>query len=81
MDKNLGKLGKDKITGFQGIVIGKCIYLYGCNQYGLNPRVNEKGETGAINWFDEGRIEIIGEGVKPEDVQVTNPGCENQPHP
>jgi hypothetical protein len=33
----LGRLGRDKITGFQGILIGKCTYLTGCDQYGLAP--------------------------------------------
>jgi hypothetical protein len=81
MDKLLGKQGKDKITGFVGIITSKCEHLYGCNQYSLNPIVGQDGKTNPIEWFDEGRIEVIGEGVKPEDVQVEENGCENQPHP
>ena len=79
--ENLGKKGEDKITGFKGIITAKCTYLYGCNQYGLTPTVNKDGKTGDTCWFDEGRIKIIGAGVKPKDVQVENPGCDNQPHP
>lgn len=79
--ENLGKKGKDKITGFQGIITSKCYHLYGCAQYAINPPINEKGEVGVINWFDEGRIEIIGKGVNPADVKVEENGCESQPHP
>lgn len=80
MDKNLGKKARDIVTGFEGIIIGKCEYLYGCNQYGVNPGVIEKGKLGDIQWFDEGRIEIIGPGVKPETVISEEPGGENS-HP
>lgn len=72
---------KDKISGFKGIITAKCFHLYGCAQYALNPEVNEKGETGTIHWFDEGRIEIIGIGIKPSEVQVEENGCDNQIHP
>ena len=36
--ENLGKKAKDKITGFEGIIVGKIIYLFGCNQYGIAPK-------------------------------------------
>lgn len=79
---NLGKEGKDKVTGFSGIIMGKCIYLYGCAQYGITHKVDEQGKNGDTCWFDAGRIEIIGEGVKKESVALPNdPGCENQIHP
>lgn len=79
--ENLGKQGRDKITGFVGTITAKCFHLYGCAQYALNPKVDEKGKTQDIVWFDQGRIEIIGEGVKPEDVKAETNGCESQPHP
>jgi len=74
VDKYLGKLGRDKITGFQGIIIGKVIYLFGCNQLGLAPSIDKDGKAGPTEFFDKGRIEVIGEGVKAEDVQVKTPG-------
>lgn len=37
--ENSGKKVKDKITGFEGIVVAKCIYLTGCNQYGVGDGV------------------------------------------
>lgn len=69
----LGKKARDKVTGFEGIIIGKTIYLYGCNCYGLAPAA-DKGVIPDTNWFDEGRIEIIGDGVKPAEVKAVKDG-------
>ena len=80
--ENLGKKGKDRITGFEGIITGKCYYLYGCAQYSLNPKVDKDGNTKEINWFDIGRIEIISDGISKDAVQVEDdPGCEFNDHP
>ena len=76
--KNLGKEAKDKITGFEGIIIGKINYLFGCAQYGIAPRVKEDGKVNDTNWFDEGRIEIIGNGIAPEEVKVEKNGGVNR---
>lgn len=77
----LGKEGKDKITGFKGIITAKVEYLFGCNQYGLAPKVSESGEVKSIEFFDEGRIEIIGNGIMPEEVQVEKKGGINRDTP
>jgi len=76
----LGKKGRDKITGFEGIITGKAEYLFGCTQYNLVPPMRE-GRLPDIQWFDEGRIEILGEGVTPEDVQVEKNGGPNRDAP
>ena len=70
----LGQKAKDKITGFEGILTGRCEYLYGCDQYLITPSVDKEGKRQDGEWFDDGRIEVIGAGVKPEDVQVDEPG-------
>jgi len=76
----LGKKGRDKITGFEGIITGKAEYLFGCTQYNLVPPMRE-GKLPDIQWFDEGRIEIIGEGVALKDVQVEKNGGPNRDTP
>jgi len=78
--KNLGKLGRDKVTGFEGIIIGKVTYLYGCNQYGLAPKA-KNGKVEDSSWFDEGRIEIVGEGIRPSEVRSDKNGGENSTAP
>ena len=77
----LGKRAKDKVTGFTGIITAKCYHLYGCAQYAINPAISEDGKLNTVNWFDEGRIDIIGEGILPSSVQSDVNGCETQDHP
>lgn len=77
----LGKKVKDKITNFEGIATARIEYLYGCNQIGINPTVDKDGKLREISWFDEGRVEIIGEGFAPAEVQTEKPGCEFNDHP
>ena len=76
----LGKKGRDKITGFEGIITGRAQYLYGCDQYCLVPPSKE-GTIKESHWFDEGRIEITGEGVKPAEVRVEKNGGPNRDAP
>ena len=76
VDPFLGKLAKDKVTGFTGIVTVKGIHLYGCNTYCLTPLVKD-GKLEDAHSFDEGRIELIGEGISPEKVRSGKPGGEN----
>ena len=80
MDKLLGKKAIDKITGFEGIIIGKCEYLFGCNQYGITPPAKD-GKCGETQWFDEGRIEVIDDGITPESVKGTKNGGVNSDAP
>lgn len=69
----MGCKARDKITGFEGLVTGRCSYLYGCQQWCLTPAAKD-GEVKNSNWFDEGRIEWVGPGVLPEEVRVAENG-------
>jgi len=73
--ENFGKKATDKVTGFKGIITGKCFYMYGCAQYLLVQKANKAGKYEAT-WFDEGRVKILGKGVDPKTVQAKDPGCE-----
>jgi histidine ammonia-lyase len=77
----LGKQVKDKITGFSGIAIGRAEYLYGCIQYGIAPFIKADGTVGDTCWFDQGRIEVIGEGITAQEVKAERPGGPNRDHP
>ena len=77
----LGQEGKDKVTGFKGIITGRAQYLYGCDQYNLVPSVGKDGKIGDAQWFDEGRIQIIGKGVSPASVRVEKNGGPNRDMP
>jgi len=69
----LGMKVKDKITEFKGILTAKVEYLYGCTQLGITPKLNKNGKAETI-YFDEGRIEMIGKGIKPSTVKVKKNG-------
>jgi hypothetical protein len=71
--EKLGKLGRDKVTGFEGIIVAKVINLFGCNNYHLAPKAKD-GEEKSLGAFDEGRIEIIGDGITAEEVKSDKPG-------
>jgi hypothetical protein len=78
--ENLGKRARDKITGFEGIIIGMITYLFGCQQYGIAPKAKD-GKLEDSHWFDVGRVEILGEGITPESVTADKPGGENRDAP
>lgn len=68
----LGQKAKDKVTGFEGIIIGRVQYLTGCDQYGLVPPAKD-GKIESAQYFDEGRIKIVGAGVTAEEVSAPTP--------
>ncbi len=76
----LGMKAKDKITGFEGIITGHVKYLYGCDQYCLNSEAKD-GKLSDSGYFDEGRIEVIGRGILPEEVKGEKNGGENRDCP
>ena len=80
MDK-LGKKAKDKVTGITGIIIGKANYLFGCAQYAISTQVDKPGETSVTRWFDEGRVKIVGAGIKPSSVKARKNGGLNEDAP
>jgi hypothetical protein len=69
----LGKKARDKVTGFEGVITGRAQYLTGCDQYVVVPLVKD-GSFQRGEWFDEGRLEVIGEGISAADVAGTRPG-------
>ena len=64
----LGQEAKDKITGFKGIVLGKCEYITGCNQYLIQPKVKKDGEHVSGHWIDEDRLEA----TKAKPISIKN---------
>jgi hypothetical protein len=70
---DLGQKARDKVTGFEGIITGRAQYLYGCDQYCIVPPAKD-GKIGSAEWFDEGRIEVVGRGILPKDVRAEKPG-------
>ena len=55
----LGKKGKDRVTGFEGIIMAECTYLYGSNSFGLSGGLDKDGQINDIEWFDVERVEVL----------------------
>jgi len=57
----LGKLVKDKITGFQGIVTSVHTYLSECTKYGVQQPIDKDGKLPQVEFFVEARLlEVVG---------------------
>lgn len=78
---DLGLEAEDKITGMKGILTGRAEHIFGCNTYGLSPRTLIDGKRPETEWFDEGRLLIIGKGIDAEEVKADKPGCDYREHP
>ena len=70
---NLGDKVKDKITGFEGIVISKVIHINGCVRYEVKPQVLKDGKTIESEWIDEKQITVKSK-VKERKVEEDKPG-------
>ena len=71
----LGKVGKDKITGFTGVITSRCEFLTGCNRYCIQPTELREGKPVEGIYFDEAQIEIVKEGIRSESVRGEKNGA------
>lgn len=62
----LGDKVKDEITGYEGIVMAKATYLYGCEQILIQGRVKKDGEIPDAMWMDEPQAIVTEENTKPQ---------------
>lgn len=76
MNERLGFTYRDQITSFEGVAIGHCEYLTGCNQTLLAPRAVDGGKPAEAQWFDDQRLF---REERHERVLLNNgatPGCD-----
>ena len=60
----LGQKARDRISGYEGIVISRLEFISGCIQYCIKPdKLDEKGKPFDGEYIDEGQIEIFGDGI------------------
>jgi len=53
----LGTVVREKITGFEGVVMSQCNYISGCVQYGIMSRkLTPEGKTSEWIYYDENRL-------------------------
>ncbi len=68
----LGLMGKDKITGFTGIITARCEFLTGCSRYCLQPTELKDGKPIESIYFDEDQIAVVDEGISEEEYLEKN---------
>ncbi len=74
----LGRFGRDKVTGFQGVVSSVCFDLFGCIQVVLVPEADKDGKLSDGHWFDIHRI-VLGGQERIMDVPDFSPKEARQP--
>jgi hypothetical protein len=76
MDHTLIPLGtkvKCIVTEFTGIAVSRVVYLNGCVQYGVKPKVDKDGKMQDVLYIDAQQLEIVGEGVSVKQKQTGGP--------
>ena len=49
---NLGDSAKDRVTGVEGIVVGRTSWLTGCDRIGLQRPADKDGKVPDVWWAD-----------------------------
>ena len=74
----LGDRVRDRITGFEGIVIGITDWLYQCRRPIVQPtKLDNDGKSMASESFDEDQLEVIEAGAFAPSVE--EPQAEEAP--
>lgn len=74
MEINLGDRVRDKITGFQGVVVVISSYLHGCRRLGIQPEELRDGKPGEAQFFDEPQLELVQEKIVIPTADKKGPG-------
>jgi hypothetical protein len=67
----LGDKVRDRVTGFEGIVTSRTVYLNGCIQYGVKPCKCVNGKPIDAEWIDEKQLILVKLGVVPVAQELT----------
>ena len=66
-DLPLGRLAKDTISGFTGVIESRTEWLNGCFRVGLAPnRLDKDGKMLGSHVFDAEQIEVLPEQIREE---------------
>ncbi len=81
----LGEVVYDKVTGFEGVVIGRSDHISGGDTFGVLPTVLKDGTRLMVGvshdtrWFDEPRLATTGRAVDVVDAQEVRTGADSIP--
>lgn len=67
-NSRLGVLGRDLVTGVQGIVTARAEYLNGCVRYQISPQSESPNKVNEhVEWVDEQALRVIGQGLRADE--------------
>ena len=69
----LGCIAKDKITGFEGVVIAVTEWLNGCQRITIQPKEMKDGKIIDSHTFDAEQIEVVEPIAEPQRVPHGGP--------
>lgn len=76
----LGDKVVDIVTGQNGIVLGKTVYLFGCVHVCVQPQEVKDGKAAESIWVDESRVTVLAAGaIKAPDNVANRAGCCGDP--
>lgn len=67
----LGAKGRDRITGYTGIVVARTEWLYGCKRYTLQSQEMHDGKVADSHTLDEDGVEVLEASAIPEKANPT----------
>jgi len=71
----LGDKVEEIVSGYEGIVVGVCEYLWGCQQV-LVSRASKDGKPES-EWYDIGRIEVLErDALQPVGIALISDGAD-----
>lgn len=68
---NIGDRVKDKVTGFEGIVVAETNWLNGCTRCGVQSLTLKDGIPIDLVWFDRPQLELMTSRVVAPGVRTT----------
>lgn len=78
----IGDLGKDRVTGFTGVVTATAQHITGCDTVYLTPKVDKDGKHGDGGWYDVHRVDVVEAGhVKLPNTENGQVGAMDLPAP
>lgn len=69
---DLGDKVKERITGFEGVVVCQSRYLTGCNRYAVQSQELRDGKPADWVYFDEDMLVINGQNINIRPYPKTN---------
>ena len=68
-----GDILKDKVTGYQGVVMVRAEYSTGCLHYGLQGNELKDGMPPNWEWLDSTRLELVKSAQVIFDIDTSKP--------